>query len=66
MQGREDPVGALVDISDMGDPLWERFDVEIVPTLVGFRDGEILVRKNGVPGVGLGAQELEDVLREMQ
>ena len=65
MQGREDPVGALIDISDMGDSLWERFDVEIVPTLIGFRDGKTFVRKDGVPGVGLGVRELEDALREM-
>jgi len=66
MQGREAPVGAVVDISDTNSPLWERFDVEIVPTLVGFKNGKILVRENGVPGVGLGVQELEDALREMQ
>ncbi len=59
-------MAAIVDISDMDSPLWERFDVEIVPTLVGFKDGKPLVRKNGIPGVGLSAQELDEVLREMQ
>ena len=64
MQGRDDPVGALVDISDMNNPLWERFNVEIVPTLVGFKEGRILLRKDGVPGIGLGTRELEDAMRE--
>jgi len=64
MQGRDDPVAALVDISDMNNPLWERFNVEIVPTLIGFKGGRILVRKDGVAGVGLGTRELEDAIRE--
>jgi len=64
MQGRDDPVGALVDISDMNSPLWERFNVEIVPTLIGFKDGKILLRKDGVAGIGLRARELEDAIRE--
>jgi len=64
MQGRDDPVGALVDISDMNNPLWERFDIEIVPTLIGFKEGRILLRKDGVAGVGLGTRELEDAIGE--
>lgn len=64
MQGRDNPVGALVDISDMNNPLWERFDIEIVPTLIGFKEGRILLRKDGVAGVGLGTRELEDAIGE--
>jgi thioredoxin 1 len=66
MQGRGNPLGALVDISDMNSPLWERFNVEIVPTLIGFKDGRILMRKDGVAGVGLSARELDDAIREMR
>jgi hypothetical protein len=48
----------------MNNPLWERFDVEIVPTLIGFKEGRILLRKDGVAGVGLGTRELEDAIGE--
>jgi thioredoxin 1 len=65
MKEKSDSLGAMVDISDMNDSLWETFDVDIVPTLVGFRNGEIVVRKNGVAGAGLGKAELDDALREM-
>jgi len=66
MKEKTDPLAALVDISDTKNPLWENLEVKIVPTLVGFREGEPVVRKDGVPGVGLGMPELEDALREMK
>ncbi len=66
MEHQKDPLGALVDISDTDDPLWETFEVKIVPTLVGFRNGEAVVRRDGVAGVGLGVSELEEALRIMK
>lgn len=66
MKGNIDPLGAFVDISDTNNSLWETFNVEIVPTLVGFRGGEVIVRKDGVAGVGLGLPELEDAIRRMR
>lgn len=65
MRKRADPVGAIVDISDTQNPLWETFEIAIVPTLIGFRSGKAVVRKNGVAGVGLGNRELSDAVFEM-
>jgi len=66
MAKKADPLGGLVDISDESNPLWETFEVDIVPTVVGFRNGLAIVRKDGVAGVGLGMPELEDALRKME
>lgn len=66
MTRKSDPLGALVDISDEDNPLWEIFEVDIVPTVVGFSNGVAIVRKDGVRGVGLGMPELEDALRKMK
>jgi thiol-disulfide isomerase/thioredoxin len=66
MKKKSRPQGALVDISDENNPLWETFKVEIVPTLVGFRNGAAIARRDGVPGVGLGKRELDDALRRMK
>ncbi len=65
MKGKSDPLGATIDISDMNNPLWEVFRVDIVPTLVGFENGEVVVRKDGVAGVGLTGAELDNALRKM-
>ena len=66
MADKTDPLGARVDISDDENPLWETFGLEIVPSLIGFRDGVSIVRKNGSAGVGLDMLELEDALRRMR
>ncbi len=63
---RTEPLGALANISDESNPLWEIFKVDIVPTLVGFREGLVIARKDGTPGIGLGMPELEDALRKME
>jgi thiol-disulfide isomerase/thioredoxin len=41
------------DVTDMDTPLWETFNLDVVPTLVAYRDGKILWRKDGSPGAGL-------------
>jgi len=65
MKGKSDPLGATIDISDMNNPLWEDFHVDIVPTLVGFENGEAVVREDGVAGAGLTRAELDNALRKM-
>lgn len=66
MKEKTDPFGALVDISDTSNPLWETLDVQIIPTLIGFRNGQVFVRKDGIAGVGIGPRELEETLRKME
>jgi hypothetical protein len=66
MMERTNPVAALVDISDENNLLWEQFRVDVVPTLIGFRDSVEIVRKDGVAGAGLGMPELIDALGKME
>lgn len=49
---------AVADISDESSPLWETFAVDIVPTVVAFRDGRPFWRKDGIAGYGLDDQDL--------
>ena len=66
MLGKTDPQGALVDISDENNPLWETFKIDIVPTLVGFRDGIAIARKDGIAGAGLSVSDLQDLLLKLE
>ncbi len=66
MRDKTDPVGAIVDVSQTSNPLWENFEVEIVPTLIGFRNGQGIVREDGVAGVGLEMPQLQDALRKTE
>jgi thioredoxin 1 len=53
----------VADLTDEDSPLWETFDIRVVPTLVGFRGGEPVFRANGHLGRGLSDRDLA-ALRE--
>jgi thioredoxin 1 len=48
----------VADVTPEESPLWERFQVEVVPTVVVFRSGQAVFRADGVPGRGLDAAAL--------
>ncbi len=56
-QGRPYAI-AFVDLSDESNPLWERFDIAVVPTIVVFRDGREVGRRPGRLGRGLNERDL--------
>lgn len=44
---------AAVYLDDEQNPLWEDYDVDVVPTLALFRDGQVVDREDGVLGYGI-------------
>lgn len=55
-----------VDISDEENPMWERYEISIVPTLIAFSQGEIIARRDGKAHVGLSETDLRDLIEEIQ
>jgi thioredoxin 1 len=53
---------AYGDVTDYETPLWERFDLKVVPTVVAFRDGAPVFRANGRFARGLNAADVEKVV----
>jgi thiol-disulfide isomerase/thioredoxin len=51
------------DVTDEESPLWETFHLDVVPTLVGFRDGAVVFRADGVLGQGLSERDLNALRR---
>ncbi len=67
---RPDVPVLLADVSDESSPLWDTFEVAIVPTIVVFSEGVPVFRADGIPARGLGpghvaaaAQAVERALR---
>ena len=58
--------GAYVDLSDDDNPLWDIFGIEIVPTVIVFKDGEIVLREDGIAGRGLSPKVMIDVVRAVK
>ncbi|HEY3355169.1 MAG TPA: thioredoxin family protein [Polyangia bacterium] len=45
------PLEIVIDDDD--DPLWERYAIQLVPTVLFFEEGKVIQRLDGRPGVGL-------------
>jgi len=44
---------AIADITDLENPLWDDFRIRITPSIVVFRDGEVLQRVDGRRFLGI-------------
>jgi thioredoxin 1 len=48
-----------VDLSNENSPLWITLNIETVPTLIAFKNGDEFWRANGVPMVGLRKEDFK-------
>ena len=56
---------AVVHLDEEDNPLWERYDVRVVPSLAFFQDGVIAARKDGRLMRGLSESELQAFLGQV-
>ena len=54
------PLQIILD--DENNPLWEAYQIEIVPTVLFFASGQVVKRLDGQPGIGLGEADLRKAL----
>jgi len=54
--------GALADLSDFENSLWEVFGIQVVPTVMVFKEGVLVYRKDGVLGRGLPDNAMNEVV----
>lgn len=59
--GREGLEVLRADLTDEESPLWDRFRIEIVPSVLVFREGEEAFRVDGVAGQGLSTSDVATV-----
>lgn len=58
------PYGS-VDLTSYDNPLWETFEIEVIPTVVIFKNGKPAYRADGMYGRGLPKSVVDDVVREL-
>jgi thioredoxin-like negative regulator of GroEL len=56
----------LVDADDPDESLWDIYNLKLVPTLVVFKSGKELQRRDGIPGVGLRPWDLAELLYSVE
>jgi len=52
-------------VNEDENPLWERFDIQMVPTMIAFQNGKILTRRDGKGGIGLTRKDMESIVKEL-
>lgn len=50
---------AIGDVTSDSSPLWDDFAIELVPTVIVFRDGAAVARFDARPSEGLGPDDIE-------
>jgi thioredoxin 1 len=54
------------DVSDDDNILWKTFNIEIVPTVIVFKNGKPTWRRDGLLGRGLPADAIKETIDQMQ
>lgn len=55
-----------IDISDEESEYWDKYDINIVPTLIAFSRGKVTARRDGKPHVGLSESDLKGLMEKIQ
>ncbi len=56
-------MGALVDEDE--NPLWDRFNIQAVPTMIAFENGKVIARRDAKKHVGLTKSDMESIIKEL-
>ncbi len=65
-EGTLEGTTAWADVSDTDDPLWNAFHLDVIPTVVVFRDGGVFWRRDGASLKGLSDKDIEDLRKAIQ
>jgi thioredoxin 1 len=53
-------------VNDDDNPLWDRFSINAVPTIIAFDNGDIISRRDAKMGAGLSKSDLDSLLKELE
>jgi len=45
--------------------LWDRFNIQAIPTMIAFQNGKILTRRDAKKEVGLTRTDMESIIKEL-
>ena len=52
-------------IDEDENPLWDRFNIQAVPTVIVFQNGKIISRKDARKHVGLTKSDMDSIITEL-
>ena len=54
-----------ISLDNDDDPLWDKFHIEAVPTVIVFKEGMQIARRDSTLGGGLNRDDMESLIREV-
>ena len=52
-------------VNEDENPLWDRFSIQAIPTMIAFQNGKILTRRDAKKGIGLTRTGMESIIKEL-
>ena len=52
-------------VNEDENPLWDRFNIQVIPTMISFQNGKILTRRDAKKGIGLTRTDMESLIKEL-
>lgn len=52
-------------VNEDENPLWDRFKIHSIPTMIAFRKGKVITRRDAKMGVGLTRSDMESIVGEL-
>ena len=52
-------------VNEAENPLWDRFSIQAIPTMIAFQNGKILTRRDAKKGIGLTRTDMESIIKEL-
>ena len=52
-------------VNEDENPLWDRFNIQAVPTMIVFENGKIITRRDAKKHVGLTRIDMESIVKEL-
>ena len=52
-------------VNEDENPLWDRFSIQAIPTMIAFQNGKILTRRDAKKGKGLTRTDIEFIIKEL-
>ena len=56
-------LGSIIDEDE--NPLWDKFNIQSVPTMIIFQDGKIIARKDAKKHLGLTKADMDSLVIEL-
>lgn len=52
-------------VNEDENPLWDRFNIQAIPTMIAFQNGKILARRDAKKHIGLTRTDMESIIKEL-